>query len=52
MKDRLREPSTYAGLAGALVVVPELIANPVNATAWGALISALLAVFLRERGGG
>jgi hypothetical protein len=44
--DRLKEPSTYAGLGLILQAVAQLIASKgTDPTAWGVLIPALVAVF-------
>lgn len=48
--DRLKEPSSAAGLSGIIAAVPSLLANPYNAAAWGAIVAGLFAVFLPERG--
>jgi len=52
VKNRLREPSTYAGLAllGSLFGVKELVAF--GAPEIGAAIAALAAIFLPESSGG
>jgi len=49
--DRLKEPSTMSGIAAALSAIPQLLADPSNAQAWGVVIAALMAVVLKERAG-
>ncbi len=50
LKNRLSEPSTWAGLAGLIPMAAGLIAGPVTPQAIGGLVAALAAVFMREKG--
>lgn len=52
IKRRLVEPSSFAGYSAIAIAIPELIATGGNSpTAWGAIISALFAIFRGEKSG-
>ncbi len=48
---RLREPSTWAGLAGLIPAVVQVSSGPVSSQAIGGLVAGLAAVLMREKGG-
>jgi hypothetical protein len=50
MTARLREPSTWAGLAGLIPSVLTLMANPTPA-AIGGVVAGTAAVLMKEKGG-
>lgn len=42
--DRLREPSTWAGLAGLIPSIVHVYAAPTDPTGWATLLPSLVAV--------
>jgi O-antigen ligase len=47
--ERLHEPSTWAGVGAMIPAIGELfITGGKSATAWGAVIAGLVAIFKRE----
>lgn len=48
---RFFEPSTWAGIAGALHAIAALVATGgADVTAWGTLAASLAAIALKEKG--
>lgn len=48
--ERLREPSTWAGLAGLLPAVISVSSGPVSSQAIGGIVAGVAAVLMREKG--
>lgn len=50
MFERIKEPSTWAGIATAIHAIVGIIAtNGGDATAWGALAASVAAIFIPEK---
>lgn len=45
---RLKEPSTWGGVAAIAQAVAQLLVNVRDPVAWGALSAGLVAVFMKE----
>lgn len=48
--NRIKEPSTWAGIGLVAQAVASLLADPRNVQAWASLITGVAAVLIRERG--
>ena len=48
---RMKEPSSFAGMAGLMHAIPTLLSDPRNPEAWGIVIASVLAILIREKGG-
>lgn len=46
--DRLKEPSTWAGLSALMLPIGELFVNPKNPLAWAGVIGGIVAIIRRE----
>jgi hypothetical protein len=46
--DRLKEPSTWAGLGAVVSAIGPLVADYQNPMAWAGVLAGLVAIFRRE----